>query len=142
MKIIVTGKLKDEYFRKMETMLLKDITKKADITIIELKDEKIPENASEKVESMILKKEGEAILSKISKTDYVVSLCVEGKIIDTKHFNGIIKSQENLVLIIGGSLGLSDEVKKRSNEKISFSNMTLTHQMIRIVLLDSIKNAY
>lgn len=142
MKIIVTGKLKDEYFRKMETLLLKDITKKADITIIELKDEKIPENASEKVENMILKKEGEAILSKISKTDYVVSLCVEGKIIDTKHFNSIIKSQDNLVLIIGGSLGLSDEVKKRSNEKISFSNMTLTHQMIRIVLLDSIKNAY
>lgn len=142
MKIIVTGKLKEEYFRNIELNLLKKIKKHTNIEIIELKDEKIPENASQKVLNNILKKEGEQILSKVNKTDYVVSLCIEGKSITSKFFKEeIIKNHQNVTFIIGGSLGLSDEVKKRSNLKISFSNLTFTHQMMRVILIDEILNS-
>lgn len=141
MKIIVTGQLKDSYFRNIEKDLLKYINKRRKIEIIELKDEKIPDNASEKVELNILKKEGSKILEKVKKTDYVVCLCIEGKSINSNFFkNEILKAHDNSVFIIGGSLGLSDEVKNRANLKISFSNMTFTHQMMRIILLEEIKS--
>lgn len=143
MKIIVTGQLKEDYFRKIEIDLLKQINKKNIVNIIELKDEKIPNNAGTKIENQILEKEGNKILEKIDKTDFVVSLCIEGKEIDSNFFkNNIIRKYEkNLVFIIGGSLGLSELVKKRSNLKISFSKMTFTHQMMRIILIDEINNA-
>ncbi len=142
MKIIVTGQLKDDYFKKIEQATINEIKKKTNFEIIELKDEKIPNNSNQKIELQILKKEGEKILDKIKNTDYVVSLCVEGKSI-TSHFfkTSFATKEDNVVFIIGGSLGLSDEVKKRSNAKISFSNMTLTHQMMRVVLIDEINKA-
>ncbi len=139
MKIIVTGQLKEEYYRKIEQELSKSISKKTKFDIIELKDEKIPQNSNEKLDEKILIKEGERILDKITKSDYVVSLCIEGKAISSSYFkNEIIDKRDNIVFIIGGSLGLSEEVKKRSNLKISFSKMTFTHQMMRIVLIDEI----
>ncbi len=143
MKIIVTGQLKDSYFRNIENEIVKIIKEKTDFQIVELKDEKIPSNSNEKIDKQILKKEGEKILEKIQKTDYVVSLCIEGKVIDSNFFkNNIIKKHNNVVFIIGGSLGLSDEVKERSNLKISYSRMTFTHQMMRVILVDEIKKAF
>ncbi len=142
MKLIVTGQLKDEYFRKIEDEILKQLNKKVKFELIELKDEKIPSNSNEKIEEKILKKEGEKILEKIQKSDYVVSLCIEGKEINSEYFkNNIIKSYDNVVFVIGGSLGLSQEVKKRSNLKISFSKMTFTHQMMRVILIDEINRS-
>lgn len=141
MKLIVTGQLKDDYFRNIESEILKNIKKKLNFEIIELKDEKIPSNSNEKIDAQILKKEGDKILEKIKKNDYVVSLCIEGKQIKSDYFKNNIISKENIVFIIGGSLGLSDEVKKRSSLKISFSDMTFTHQMMRIILLDEINKS-
>ncbi len=142
MKIIVTGQLKDEYFRKIEESILIDIKKKTKLEIIELKDEKIPNNSNDKIDAQILKKEGDKILEKIQKNDYVVSLCVEGKDISSKYLkNDIVNKHDNVVFIIGGSLGLSDEVKNRSNLKISFSKMTFTHQMMRVILIDEINKS-
>ncbi len=142
MKIIVTGQLKDEYFRKIEQELLNDIKRKTKLDIIELKDEKIPNNSNDKIDAQILKKEGEKILEKIQKSDYVVSLCIEGKDISSKYLkNEIISKNDNVVFVIGGSLGLSSEVKARSNAKISFSKMTFTHQMMRVILIDEINKA-
>ncbi len=142
MKIIVTGQLKDDYFKNIEQSLISDIKKKTNFEIIELKDEKIPQNSSEKTDLQILKKEGDNILSKIKKSDYVVSLCIEGKEINTSTLKKTVaNNKDNLVFIIGGSLGLSDEVKSRSNLKISFSRMTLTHQMMRVILIDEINKS-
>ncbi len=142
MKIIVTGQLKDSYFRNIENEIVKSINNKTNFQLIELKDEKIPSNSNEKIDKQILKKEGDKILEKIKKTDFVVSLCIEGKVIDSTFFkNNIIKKYDNVVFIIGGSLGLSDEVKERSNLKISYSRMTFTHQMMRVVLLDEINKS-
>ncbi len=142
MKIIVTGQLKEDYFRKIETELINEISKKTKFEIIELKDEKIPQNSNDKIDKKILEKEGDNILSRINKNDFVISLCIEGKDVDSSFFkNKIVKNNDNIVFIIGGSLGLSDDVKKRSNFKISFSKMTFTHQMMRIVLIDEINKA-
>lgn len=142
MKIIVTGQLKDEYFRKIEETKLKEIRSKTNFELIELKDEKIPSNTNDKIDSQILKKEGEKILEKIKNTDYVISLCIEGKSISSDFFkNSIIKKYDNIVFVIGGSLGLSCDVKNRSNMKISFSNMTFTHQMMRVILIDEINKS-
>lgn len=138
MKIIVVGQLKDDYFRNIETDILKNINKKINFEIVELKDEKIPSNSNKKIDAQILKKEGNNILDKIKKEDFVISLCIEGKQISSSDFENSIKNNKNIVFIIGGSLGLSDEVKKRSNQKISFSNMTFTHQMMRVILIDEI----
>ncbi len=142
MKIIVTGQLKDDYFKNIEQNLISDIKKKTNFEIIELKDEKIPQNSSEKMDLQILKKEGDNILSKIKKSDYVVSLCIEGKEINTSTLKKTVSNnRDNLVFIIGGSLGLSEDVKNRSNLKISFSRMTLTHQMMRVILVDEINKS-
>ncbi len=143
MKIIVTGRLKEEYYRKIENELSKIILKKTTFEVIELNDEKIPQNSNDKLNEKILIKEGERILEKIKKTDYVVSLCIEGKEIKSEYFkNNIVGKHEDVVFVIGGSLGLSEDVKKRSNMKISFSRMTFTHQMMRIVLIEEINKCY
>ncbi len=86
MRIIVTGQLKEDYFRKIESELVGDISRKTKFEIIELKDEKIPQNSNDKIDKKILDKEGENILSRINKSDFVISLCIEGKIIDSQYF--------------------------------------------------------
>ena len=87
--------------------------------------------------------EGERILSNIGNKEYVVALCIEGKPTDNKKLSELIKKAEedyydSLTLIIGGSLGLSDEVVKKADYKLSFSNMTCPHQLMRVVLLETI----
>lgn len=146
LKIIVVGKVKEEFYRNKINKFVNTIRKKCSIEIIELEDESIPKNASGSIMSLVKEKEGKRILENIDNQDYVVALCIDGKITGDKEladiFSGRINmGNENIVFIIGGSLGLSDYVVKRANYKLSFSRMTFPHQLMRVMLLEQIDKA-
>ena len=106
-------------------------------------DEKTPDNASEKTNMLIKEKEGERILSKISDSMHVITLEINGKEYDSislsKHLEKLeVIGKSNIAFVIGGSLGLGENVLKRSNENISFSKFTFPHQLMRVILLEQI----
>lgn len=140
-KLITVGSVKEEYYRKK----IKEFQSKIkNLEIIELKDESIPKNASEKVLEDIKRIEGEKILDKLSPKDYIITLCIEGKPTTEQMLVKEIekakdKDASSIAFIIGGSLGLSQEVKDKSNYKLSFSKMTFPHQLMRVMLLEQIE---
>jgi 23S rRNA (pseudouridine1915-N3)-methyltransferase len=114
---------------------------------IEVADEKCPEQLSDKEMIQVKDKEGQKILSKIKDQDYVIALAINGKNLSSeelaKHMNNLaIQGKSDLAFIIGGSLGLSDQVMKRSNFQLSFSKMTFPHQLMNVVLTEQIYRAY
>lgn len=143
MKIIVVGKIKEAYFRNKITEYVESIQKKNKIDIIELADESIPKNAGESQIQGIKEKEGMRILEYINNNDYVIALCIEGKLTDSEGLKKLcekVKSQINkdIVFVIGGSLGLDEKVVRRADYKLSFSKMTFPHQLMRVMLLEQI----
>lgn len=144
--IMCIGKIKDLYYRNMiEEIQNRVLKKQSRLTIMEFPDEKIPENVNEKIKNSILEKEGKKILSQLKHNDYVVALCIEGKEITTvKHKEAVIKAKdmgdERVIYMIGGSLGLMNELKERANLKMSFSKMTFPHQLMRVVLCEEIES--
>ncbi len=146
-KIIAVGKLKEKYLKDGCEEYIKRITGFDKIEVIELQDEKIPNNSSIQDEEKIKKIEGEKILKHISESDYVIALCIEGNTLSSEKFAAKIDElktygNSNQVFVIGGSLGISDEVKNISKFKLSFSPMTLPHHLMRLVLLEQIFRAY
>lgn len=144
--IICVGKLKEKYLKDAVDEYSKRLTRFANLQIIELPDEKIPEKSSDKIEEKILKKEGELILSKLKKDSFIIAMCVEGKLISSEELASTIKTvsqtSSNITFIIGGSLGLSDSVKKCADARISFGKITLPHQLMRVVLSEQIYRAF
>lgn len=138
MKIICVGKVKEKFFVDAIKEYSKRISKYTKLEIIE-----IPDEATER---QALKKEGEKILSKIKDNDYVVTLEIEGNSLNSLEFakkiDNNFNSNRNLVFVIGGSYGLDESVKSRSNYKLSFSNFTFPHQLFRVILLEQIYRAY
>lgn len=145
-QILCIGKLKDQFYKDAISDLCNQIKKqKREIEIIEFPDEKIPEHLKGKRKELFLEKECERLINKISKRDYVVALCIEGKEMTTnQHKKYIVKAMEagydSIVYVIGGSLGLPERVKERANLKLSFSKMTFPHQMMRMILCEEIAN--
>ncbi len=141
-KVIVLGKLKEKYYTDGVEYYLKEIKKSCDIEIIELSDERLTDKLSDAEIVKALEVEETKVLSKIDKTDYVVALAIKGSISTTENLKKAIKNcntnNKNIVFIIGSSYGLSDNVYKRADEKMSFSKMTFTHQMMRLILLEQI----
>ncbi len=142
-RVICVGKIKEPYLRKGISYYIKEISGKLPIEVIELEDEKTPDHASEKVETQIRNTEGERIRKVIPEQAKVVALCIEGKQMTTKKLASVVKQYqvngvENLVFIIGGSLGLADFIVRRADVKLSFSAMTFPHQMMRMILLEQI----
>ena len=116
------------------------------VEIIELSDEKIPDRASKKVMEQIKNQEGKRILGRLTPEDQVIILAIQGKLIRSEDLSDLVKNAEiygtkNLVFIIGGSLGLCDEVIQRANVQISFGRMTLPHQLMRLVMMEQIYRA-
>ncbi len=144
-KIISLGKLKEQYYKDGVDHYFKEIKKVNDIEIIEIMDEKLNNKLSDAETVKILEKEEIKILEKIDKSDYVVALAIKGDISTTDSLKKVIKKcdveNKDIVFIIGSSYGLSENVYKRSNCKISFSKMTFTHQMMRFILLEQINLA-
>jgi len=145
--LVTVGKIKEKYLRDAIDEYSKRLSRYCKLEIIELQDEKTPDNASEKEELQIKDKEGQSILSKIKDNAYVVAMDLKGKQISSEEFANFIdncglEGNSNLVFIIGGSLGLSDQVIKRANYKICFSKMTFPHQLFRVMLLEQIYRGY
>ena len=140
MALICMGKLKEKYWRDAAAEYEKRLSRFGKWETIELPDLPEPSNSSPAIEEQIKKKEGEAILAKLREGDVVVCLCVDGKQLDSvqlsKKVTEMIDTGRRVVFIIGGSLGLSDDVVRRAQLKLSFSPMTFPHQLARIMLLE------
>ena len=145
--LITVGKLKEKYLKQAIDEYSKRLSRYCKLEIIELNDEKTPDNASEKEEQLIKEKEGKQILSKIKENAFVIAMDLGGKNLTSEEFpkfieqNGVM-GNSNIVFLIGGSLGLSDEVKKRANYKLCFSKMTFPHQLFRVMLLEQIYRGF
>ena len=144
--IICVGKLKEKYLKDAIDEYSKRLSKFASIEISEIPDQKIPEKSNDKIDAQILEKEGAQILSKIKSDSFVIAMCIEGNLVSSediaKKLTDITMTKSHITFIIGGSLGLSDEVKKRADYKMSFGKITLPHQLMRVVLLEQIYRAF
>ena len=141
--LICVGKIKEKFYREAVEEYKKRLSKYAVIDIKEVSDEKTPDNASQKEEDIIKNKEGERILKNIKEDSYVILTDIKGKKTDSISFSRLleesfIKGKSHITFIIGGSLGVSESVKKRANTMISFSDMTFPHQLMRVILLEQI----
>jgi len=145
--IITVGKLKEKYLKQGIDEYLKRLSAYAKIEIIEVPDEKAPEELSETEMLQVKQKEGERILSKIHPDAHVIALAIEGKMKTSEELaEGLDKlatyGKSKIAFVIGGSLGLSSEVLQRANEKLSFSKMTFPHQLMRLILVEQVYRAY
>ena len=145
--IISVGKLKEKYLKQGIDEYTKRLGSYCKLQLIEVPDEKAPENLSEKEMEQVKDKEGEKILAKIKDSDTVIAMAIEGDLISSEQLaekieNYGINGQSSIAFIIGGSLGLSDTVKKHANTKISFGRITLPHQLMRLVLVEQIYRSF
>lgn len=145
--VVCVGKIKEKYLTMAIEEYSKRLSRYCKLEIIELNDEKTPDNASEAEEFQIKKKEGERILKSIKDSSYVIALAIEGKMLSSNEFADKVaelgvKGESHLVFVIGGSLGLDSEVLDRADYKLSFSKMTFPHQMMRMILLEQVYRAY
>ena len=146
-KIVTVGKLKEKYLKDGIAEYSKRISRFAAVEMIELADEKTPDRASDSENEKILNLEGNRILSKIGDREFVVVLAIEGKTLSSEEFSkqleqASINGYSTLTFVIGGSLGLSPQVKKRANLSVSFGRLTLPHQLMRLVLVEQIYRAF
>ena len=139
-KIITVGKIKEEFYREAVQEYIKRLSKYTEVSIIEVEDEK----TTDKI--VALREEEKRIIKYINPKDYIISLAIEGKEFDSvelaKKIDNIYNSYSNITFIIGGSVGLSDEIKSKSNMLLSFSKLTFPHQLFRIILLEQIYRSY
>ena len=145
--LITVGKIKESYFKDAISEYQKRLSRYCKIEIIEVADEKTPDNASELLQDQIKEKEAERILKNIRDDAYCIALAIEGKKTDSvsfaKHIENLgVMGKSNICFVIGGSLGLHSSVMKRADEKLSFSDMTFPHQLMRVVLLEQIYRCY
>lgn len=145
--LICVGKLKEKYLVQAVEEYSKRLSRYCSLEIVELVDEKTPENAGEALENLIKRKEGERILKALKEGSYCIALAIEGAMltsqeladkIDTLGVNGT----SHISLVIGGSLGLSKEVLERADYQLSFSKMTFPHQLMRVILLEQLYRSY
>lgn len=146
-KLVVVGKLKEKFHKDEVDEYLKRLSRYAKVSIIEVEEEKIKDNSSLKENQMILVKEGNNVLRNIKDNEYMFLLDLHGKEISSEEFASKMKdlpvnNYSTISFVIGGSLGVSDELRTRSNFKLKLSPMTFTHQMTRIIILEQIYRAF
>lgn len=141
-RIVCVGKVKEAFFRDGIAEYAREIRRRCPFEIVECADEATPENCPESVAARIKEREGERILQRIRPEEYVIALCIDGKHFSTgawrAHMRRLRASGRDLVLVIGGSLGLSDAVTARANERLSFSARTFPHQLMRLILCEQL----
>jgi len=146
-RIIAVGKIKEKYFSDAINEYIKRISAFSSIEIIEVTDEATPNSASEKEQNQIKDKEASKILAKLKSNDYVIALTLHEQELDSMEFSkflqeSLIRGGSCVTFVIGGSLGLSHLILDRANSKLTFSKLTFTHQMSRIIILEQIYRAY
>ncbi|MGY0694662.1 23S rRNA (pseudouridine(1915)-N(3))-methyltransferase RlmH [Virgibacillus sp. FSP13] len=145
--IVAVGKLKEKYLKQGIQEYLKRLTAYAKVDIIEVADEKAPENMSEAEMLEVKRKEGDRILGAISPDTYVITLEINGKMLTSEQLAAKMDElatygKSKIAFVIGGSLGISDAVQKRGDLALSFSKMTFPHQVMRLVLLEQVYRAF
>ena len=146
-RILCVGKIKEKFMREALGEYSKRLSRYIKLEITEVVDEKTPDSASEKEENQIRDKEAERLLKQIRQEDYVIALAIDGKMYDSVAFSkkldrlGVL-GRGSVVFVIGGSLGLGEQVLERADESISFSKMTFPHQLMRVILLEQIYRGY
>lgn len=146
-KLICVGKLKEKYLEDGIKEYLKRLSAYADVEVIEVADERIPERPSLAEEIIVKSKEGRRILDKVKQDDYMILLDVQGKEMDSVQFaerieDCMINGKSTIDFVIGGSLGHGEDVLTRANARISFSQMTFPHQLMRLILVEQIYRAF
>ncbi len=141
--VVCVGKIKEKFYAQAVEEYVKRLSRYGKTEIIEVADEKTPDQASETVNRMIKDKEGERILAQIKEDTYVIALAIEGQMLDSEELAEkmeklAISGISHIVFVIGGSLGLSQKVMKRADYHLSFSRMTFPHQLMRVILLEQI----
>ena len=146
--ILCIGKIKEKYFAQAIDEYAKRLQAFCKLRIIELAEEKIRDNNPNSAQiAEVLQAEGKRIMQKISPSDYVIALCIEGKLRTSEELAGTLNTlavtgRSTVDFVIGGSYGLSDEVKAAADEKLSMSRMTFPHTMARMILAEQIYRAY
>ncbi len=145
--IVCVGKIKEKFFTQALEEYRKRLSAYCDLSVIEVKDENTPDNASAAVVDGILKTEGERLMSKLREDAYVIALDIDGKSLSSEEFAGKLSSlmtygSSRISFVIGGSLGLHGSIKDRADLRLSFSKMTFPHQLMRVILAEQIYRAF
>lgn len=145
--ILCVGKVKEKFYRDAIAEYSKRLSRYCKLEIIEVSDEKTSEQATQTEIDIVKNKEGERLLKNIKDDAYVICLAIDGKQLDSVELSQKIDTlmtggKSHLVFVIGGSLGLSDDVLKRADYKLSFSKMTFPHQLMRVILLEQIYRSF
>lgn len=145
--ILCVGKVKEKFYRDAIAEYSKRLSRYCKLEIIEVSDEKTSEQATQTEIDIVKNKEGERLLKNIKDDAYVFCLAIDGKQLDSVELSQkmdklMIGGKSHLVFVIGGSLGLSDDVLKRADYKLSFSKMTFPHQLMRVILLEQIYRSF
>jgi len=145
--ILAVGKIKEPFYQAAIQEFQKRLGRYVNLNIVEVYDEKTPDSAKENEQKLIKKKEAERLIKQIRKEAYVIALAIEGRMLDSVELSEKIRllgvnGKNHIVFIIGGSLGLSDEILKQADFCLSFSKMTFPHQLMRIILLEQIYRSF
>lgn len=145
--VLTVGKIKEKFFRDAVAEYEKRLSRYCSLSVVEVADEPTPDKCSEALKTQILEKEGERLLSKMPGNAYRVILDVKGKAVSSEELSAklgdaAVSGVSHMAFVIGGSLGLSDQIKKSADLTISFSKMTFPHQLMRVVLLEQIYRSY
>ena len=145
--VICIGKLKERYWREAVGEYSKRLGSYCGLRVLELKEARLPAGAGSAEEEAVKTAEGEEILSRVNKDMFVVSLEIRGKRMSSETLaeklrNLALEGRSEIAFVIGGSLGLSEAVSRRADLKLSFSDMTFPHQMMRVILLEQIYRSF
>lgn len=145
--IVAVGKIKEKYLKDAIDEYSKRLSRFCKLKIVEVPDEPMSDRPSDSEKAQVLKKESQKIAAAIPQTDVLVTLCVEGKQVSSEKFadffsDETVNGANSFTFVIGGSLGLSDEIKVKSKMRLSFSEMTFPHQLMRVILLEQIYRAF
>lgn len=146
-EIIAVGKLKEKYLKQGVEEYLKRLKRYATVSVIEVKDEATEEGLSPQEELMILQKEAENILKRIDEQRKIIVLAIEGDLVTSEQLakqleQYAISGNSKVTFIIGGSLGLHEQLKAKADRRISFGRITLPHQLMRLVLVEQIYRSF
>ncbi|MBQ6078484.1 MAG: 23S rRNA (pseudouridine(1915)-N(3))-methyltransferase RlmH [Clostridia bacterium] len=145
-RILCVGKLKERYFEDACAEFQKRLGRFCNFEIVEVPDEKAPESLHPKDELLVLDKEGKRLMRAIGEKDFVVALAIDGRQMTSEAFAAFLEEKEiearPLTFVIGGSLGLSNEVYARADMRLSFSKMTFPHRIARLLFLEQLYRGF
>lgn len=146
-RILTVGKIKEKYLNAGIEEYAKRLSRYCKLTFLQVPDEKTPDKASDALNRQIKETEGQRLMKHIREQDYVIALAIDGQMLDSVELSRKIQQlgvmgNSSIAFVIGGSLGLSDEVLTRADYKLSFSKMTFPHQLMQMILLEQIYRSY